>query len=85
MYQLEKILQEGVRGLHSSLVEWLTISGLNSLKIPGAIVIPEQLVDSHKGVGDPELGIIVLHLSHCLIELILEPLDSKGVNFTLLK
>ena len=47
--------------------------GLDCLKVPGAIVVPEQLVDCHKGIGDAELAVMVFGKVHGVRELGSEP------------
>ena len=38
---------------------------LDNLEIPRAVVVPEQLVDGHQGIGDAELGVMVLDDFYC--------------------
>ena len=47
-------LQEGLKELKGGLlgfrVNGLSVCGLDCLKIPGAVVVPEELVDGHEGI-----------------------------------
>ena len=85
MDHLQQFLKEYYRGAIRRLVDALTVSRLYSLKVPGAILIPEEFVDAHQRIGDPELGIMVLDDLDCLVQFIFEPYYCQPIDITLLK
>ena len=85
MYQLEQLLEEDVGASESLRIHSLAVCRLDSLEVPRAVVIPEELVNRHQGIGDPKLGIVVFHLCDYLVKPITEPLDCHFVDIALLK
>ena len=61
MDQLEKLFEVRQGGIICSLVDSFPVCRLDRFKVPGAVFIPEQLVDRHQGIGDTELAIEVFH------------------------
>ena len=77
MYQFEQGIKESQGSLVSGPVHTGAVGRFDDFKIPGAELIPEELIDSHQGVTDAELAEIVLHLGYGLCEQIAEPADCR--------
>ena len=75
MNHLQKFLEEYAGCIICRPVDSLTVGWLDGLQVPCAVIIPEEFVDRHEGIGNPELGIVVFHNGYRLVHLILEPLD----------
>ena len=85
VYHLEKVLKELKRSLISLRIDRRTICRFHKFKIPGAEIIPEELVDSHQCIRNPELCKMVVYFSRHSIEFVTEPLDSHFASITLFK
>ena len=71
--ELEQLLEEGAGGVVGGSVDGASPCGLDELEVPAAVVVPEELVDGHQGVGDAQLGVVVLHRLYRAREQAVEP------------
>ena len=80
MQHLEQGLEETDCPLIGLFVHRLTVCGLYKFEIPGAEVVPEELVNRHYSVADTVLGIVVFYSSDSLTQAFVEPLDGKFID-----
>ncbi len=85
MDHLQQALEEPERRLIGLGVNRRTVGRFHKFEIPGAEIVPEELVRSHQRVRNPELREMVVHFRRYGVELVAEPSDCHLASLALFK
>ena len=63
VHHLEQLLEESYCCIVGGGINRRTVSWFHEFQVPGAEIVPEEFVNRHQGIGNPELGEMVVN--HC--------------------